>query len=199
MLCGRPPFVSAGMGDVIFMHVGLPPPPPTQWNPAIPAAIERAILKALAKKPEDRFASVREFRAALGPSAVPVAEPRVTVGETRDSDSLAPVAAASTDGSATRAASNGTWPRWAALLLTAAAVIGVGVYGLERQRDRPPVEAAHDRAAAPPPPASLPARPAVVPAAADAAAAPAPVAAPAVKKRKPKKQESDAEWKPQPW
>jgi tRNA A-37 threonylcarbamoyl transferase component Bud32 len=198
LLCGRPPFVSAGVADVIFMHVGLAPPPPTQWNPAIPAAIERAILKALAKQPEDRFGSVREFRAALGPSAVPLAEPRATVEGTREGDSLTPVAG----GSGARVAVNGSGSRWAALLLTAAGVASVGVYGLERQRNRPRVEAAQDRAAAPPP-AFLPARPAIVPAAADAAAAqvdgPRPDAAPAVKKRKPKQQPSDSEWKPQRW
>lgn len=41
------------------------PLPPSSYNHRIPAWLDAVILKALAKRPEDRFASVREMRSAL--------------------------------------------------------------------------------------------------------------------------------------
>jgi TPR repeat protein/tRNA A-37 threonylcarbamoyl transferase component Bud32 len=66
MLCGAPPFVAEGFGDLITMHLRVPPEPPRTHNPAISATLEAAILRALAKKPEDRFATVQELQLALG-------------------------------------------------------------------------------------------------------------------------------------
>jgi eukaryotic-like serine/threonine-protein kinase len=65
MLCGAPPFVSEGFGDIIIMHVMRPPEPPQSKNPAIPDAVAAAILCALAKDPADRFQTMAEFQAAL--------------------------------------------------------------------------------------------------------------------------------------
>ena len=36
MLCGRPPFVSEGFGEMVHLHISQPPPPPRTINPAIP-------------------------------------------------------------------------------------------------------------------------------------------------------------------
>ena len=46
-------------------HMEEQPIPPTQFNPAIPFHIEQAILKALAKKYDERFPDVKSFIAAL--------------------------------------------------------------------------------------------------------------------------------------
>jgi serine/threonine protein kinase len=75
MLCGGPPFVSEGFGDIIIMHVMKEPEPPQQKNPAVPNAVSAAILCALAKKPEDRFQSMSEFQAALRSYALPHGTP----------------------------------------------------------------------------------------------------------------------------
>jgi serine/threonine-protein kinase len=70
MLCGTPPFVSEGFGDIIIMHVMRPPEPPQSKNPAIPDSVAAAMLCALAKGAGDRFQSMAEFQAALrGPGA----------------------------------------------------------------------------------------------------------------------------------
>jgi serine/threonine-protein kinase len=70
MLCGAPPFQSKAAGDLLIKHISIAPQPPRQHNPDIPPAIEAAILKALAKAPSDRFASMDAFAAALlGPSS----------------------------------------------------------------------------------------------------------------------------------
>ena len=70
MLCGGPPFISEGFGDIIIMHVMKEPVPPQQKNPAVPNDVSAAILKALAKSPDDRFQSMHEFQAALRHHAV---------------------------------------------------------------------------------------------------------------------------------
>jgi HD-like signal output (HDOD) protein len=46
-------------------HVQETPPPPQTINPSISAATSASILRAMAKKPDQRFASMREFRDAI--------------------------------------------------------------------------------------------------------------------------------------
>jgi serine/threonine protein kinase len=71
MLCGQPPFVGS-IEEIAAMHREQPPAPPSTRNRAIPPRIERTILCALAKRPADRFASMRELRQALGdPDVLP--------------------------------------------------------------------------------------------------------------------------------
>jgi hypothetical protein len=65
MLTGAPPFMSAGWGDVVLMHVTKPVPPPRGKNPDIPAELESVILKALAKLSGDRWPSMADMDAAL--------------------------------------------------------------------------------------------------------------------------------------
>jgi hypothetical protein len=65
LLCGRPPFVSPGFSDMLLMHVSSPPPPPTEFNAAVPAWLDEIIQRALAKRKEDRFDSVAAFLAAI--------------------------------------------------------------------------------------------------------------------------------------
>jgi serine/threonine protein kinase len=81
MLTGRLPFERAKDSDsdfpVLAAHISQPPLPPSSWVPEISPIFEGAILQALAKKPEDRFASCEEFSAALalpelGPTKVVV-------------------------------------------------------------------------------------------------------------------------------
>ena len=67
MLAGRPPF---GAGDNLYVlvtaHLATPPPPLSAVAPQpIPEALDRAVQKALAKRPEDRHESAGAFRAAL--------------------------------------------------------------------------------------------------------------------------------------
>ena len=69
LVCGRPPFVTEAVGAVINMHINRPPDPPRQVNPAISAPLESAILRALAKNPADRFASMGEFLQELRATA----------------------------------------------------------------------------------------------------------------------------------
>ena len=65
MLTGQTPFTADTPLAVIFKHVQDPLPLPHSINPDIPEAVERVILKALAKRPEDRFQSTTQMVEAL--------------------------------------------------------------------------------------------------------------------------------------
>ncbi len=62
---GRVPFDGRNALTVAQDHVGAPVTSPRQLNPAIPVGLETIILRALAKQPEDRFASGRRLFQAL--------------------------------------------------------------------------------------------------------------------------------------
>jgi len=64
MVTGRVPFVAETPLAVILKHVSDPLPPPSTLKPDIPEAIEKVVLKALEKRPEDRYATVNEFLSA---------------------------------------------------------------------------------------------------------------------------------------
>lgn len=65
MLTGRVPFSSDSEYDLMRQQIEEAPPPPRQFLAGIPDLVEGAILRSLAKKPEDRFETAGEFRAAL--------------------------------------------------------------------------------------------------------------------------------------
>ncbi len=69
MLTGRVPFVADTPMGIVMQHILDPLPPPRSLNPAIPEAVERVIFSALAKDPNDRFASAGELAAALKKAA----------------------------------------------------------------------------------------------------------------------------------
>ncbi len=64
LLAGRPPF-TGGMEQLMYQHFSVQPPPPSTFNSQLPAAIDAVILRALSKKPEDRFPTVADFASAL--------------------------------------------------------------------------------------------------------------------------------------
>ncbi len=76
-LVGRPPFEATSLYELIQLVQTQPPLPPRTAVPGLPAALEAAILHALAKRPEDRFSTAREMAAVLQPfAASPGAAPR---------------------------------------------------------------------------------------------------------------------------
>jgi hypothetical protein len=75
MLAGATPFQAEGGGEMMMLHVTTPPPPLGSLNPEVSAELEALVLRALAKKPEDRFQSMAELRqevmAIIDPRSVP--------------------------------------------------------------------------------------------------------------------------------
>jgi serine/threonine protein kinase len=47
------------------MHINNPLPSPRQFNPALSPEIEEVIVRALAKKPADRYTTASEMASAL--------------------------------------------------------------------------------------------------------------------------------------
>ena len=71
---GRVPFDAETPIAIVFKHIQDPLPMPSLLNPALPDAVERVILKALAKSPADRFATASEMVRALK-AAIPDVAP----------------------------------------------------------------------------------------------------------------------------
>ncbi len=63
-LCGKRPFEGTSW-EIAYHHLSVEPPPLREHYPELPIAVELVVLKALAKKPEDRFESVQAFADAL--------------------------------------------------------------------------------------------------------------------------------------
>ncbi len=69
MVTGRVPFVSDTEFKIMMSHIQEPPLPPRAVMPALPVAIEQAIMRALVKLPDARFQTVAQFAQALAPTA----------------------------------------------------------------------------------------------------------------------------------
>jgi serine/threonine protein kinase len=94
-LAGEPPFMRPREEQVLHAHIQDPPPKLTQVRSELPAEIDDVIAKALAKNPQERYASCGELveaaRAALLPDAAPVPSAdrlrlRVTAGNAQGSE-----------------------------------------------------------------------------------------------------------------
>ena len=80
MLAGSPPFTGSTPRVTMARHATEPPPPIREARANIPPRVERALARALAKDPADRFATAADFAAALeSTSEVPVAPVRESV------------------------------------------------------------------------------------------------------------------------
>jgi len=83
MLTGRVPFKAETPVAIVIKHIHSPLPLPSQMNPSISPAVEEVVLKALAKKPDDRYQTATAMSQALNkaiaatPAVVP-AEPSLT-------------------------------------------------------------------------------------------------------------------------
>jgi serine/threonine-protein kinase len=67
MVTGRPPFEAEAAAEVLAMHINEVPPSPREVAPhlEVTEAAERLILRAMAKRPEQRHRDMDEFRAEL--------------------------------------------------------------------------------------------------------------------------------------
>jgi len=65
MLAGRVPFSHLSEYELMKRQIEEVPPPPHEFQPGIPTMVEAAVLRALAKKPGDRFQTAEAMRSAL--------------------------------------------------------------------------------------------------------------------------------------
>lgn len=80
---GRLPFNADTPMGIMLKHISAALPIPRTLNPDLPEGVERVILKALAKAPDDRYQSVREMLTDLGKAmsgeAIPEVDPSITM------------------------------------------------------------------------------------------------------------------------
>lgn len=69
LLVGRQPFTSKGPSLLVDI-VEKPPKPPSAWRPELPKDVDRVVLTALAKKPEDRFEDAERMSEAIRLAAI---------------------------------------------------------------------------------------------------------------------------------
>ncbi len=78
MLTGRLPF-SGNSGQVLFAHLGQPPPNPRLYKPNLSHRVARVVMRALAKAPEDRYQSAGAFATAFAESEADVVNVVITI------------------------------------------------------------------------------------------------------------------------
>ncbi|MGH2955275.1 MAG: Stk1 family PASTA domain-containing Ser/Thr kinase [Solirubrobacterales bacterium] len=98
-LTGSVPFEADSPVAVALKQVSEQPRPPSELNPQVSRALDAVVLRALAKDPENRFASAQEFIRALD-----AAEADPSGGTLGDTAAYAPVAAGALGGAAGAAA-----------------------------------------------------------------------------------------------
>jgi serine/threonine protein kinase len=65
MLVGSPPFSPADAAELIKSIVGVSPTPPSVANRNVPGELDGVVLKALAKRKDERFKNVDRMITAL--------------------------------------------------------------------------------------------------------------------------------------
>ena len=71
LLTGRLPFSGESAVSIALKHLQSETPSPRRWNPAIPQSVENIVLKATAKDPFHRYASVEEMAMDLNTALDP--------------------------------------------------------------------------------------------------------------------------------
>ncbi len=138
LFTGRTPFLHANVMSQLLAHQQEAPPTPSSINPSLPAALDAFLLKLLAKRPDERFASAQEIRAALAPlrralsdaEALPTAPELQALGG--PAASAPPAARNTTQAVARQAIRRSPWPAVAIALGLAVLLAG----GLWAARDR---------------------------------------------------------------
>jgi serine/threonine-protein kinase len=83
MLTKDVPFSASSDYDLMQAHINMAPVPPSRRAPGIAPHVESALMKALAKRREDRFATIAEFKQALGAPASRTEAVNIVHGVTR--------------------------------------------------------------------------------------------------------------------
>jgi len=86
LVTGSLPFSGSHPAEVLLGHLMKAPRLPHEVRPEVPQALSQVLVRAMAKRPEDRFASAAELRQALRealrlePAKAPVLKARVRAG-----------------------------------------------------------------------------------------------------------------------
>ena len=97
MLAGEPPFAGSGARATMARHAIEPPVPIRARRPTVPVAVERALERALAKSPGERFPAMPDFVAALADPTLDVASAVAQPGSDARAIAVLPFVNASAD------------------------------------------------------------------------------------------------------
>ncbi|HJT55692.1 MAG TPA: ABC transporter substrate-binding protein, partial [Ktedonobacteraceae bacterium] len=90
-LCGSRPFEGSPT-EVMVQQLSMPPAPLHEKVATIPLAVEQVVLRALAKDPKDRFASVRDFATALEQASLQARSPTAYIASDQSPSASPPLA-----------------------------------------------------------------------------------------------------------
>ena len=148
MLCGEPPFVGEGAGEVIAQHIFRDPVPVHQRAPQLSAAVGELVMRLLAKDPVNRPRSAAELKAELDRLRDPAAGQNRSPEQAFRRTTVLP-AADSFDATSGKTGTDGgpvVGPptsrkqarrrRWAGISLVSALALAVGAVAVVRCGDR---------------------------------------------------------------
>lgn len=75
MLAGEPPYTGPTAQAILAKRRSQPVPPLGTFRESVPAAIDHAVRRALARVPADRFADATQLRAAVAGSSRTASDP----------------------------------------------------------------------------------------------------------------------------
>jgi serine/threonine protein kinase len=135
LLTGSAPFAHSNPAVVIGHHLSSPPPAISERRPEL-AELDPVIAKAMAKDPDERFATCADFATAL--AGQPATAPAAVAGPTQVAPGPTEVIAAPTKGTTPKAPGRRLGPATAVAALAAVAVLAVGaVVGIQLLRGHP--------------------------------------------------------------
>ena len=93
LLTGRLPFSGESAVSIALKHLQSDTPSPKRWNPAIPQSVENIVLKATAKDPFHRYASVEEMALDISTALEPdrLNESKFVIPEDEDVTKAIPI------------------------------------------------------------------------------------------------------------
>ncbi len=103
LLTGRKPYIADTPAAIMLKQISDPLPRPGQFVLDMPTGIENAVLKALERKPEDRFSSMNDFALALDD----LASGKGLIAEAREDDLAVKTLLASGDAAQAELAATG--------------------------------------------------------------------------------------------
>lgn len=103
LLTGRAPFAGDSAVSLAYQHVSELPPVPSSIATDVPASLDRVVMKAMAKDPEQRYASAADMATDLSRAAegMPIQAPPVAAWVAPDATSATQVIQSPMDGTAT--------------------------------------------------------------------------------------------------
>jgi hypothetical protein len=81
LLTGQRPFRASNPAEMLLQQIRTPAPDPRSHCAELSEGAGMAILRSLAKNPDDRFATCQEFAAAIGDDSLPGVNPVISVSE----------------------------------------------------------------------------------------------------------------------